>query len=274
VIDLETPEHHERGGNPEAEVAWQAGRANAIEIAATPRHTFERYASCRNWRVFHKEGLFRQLRDVAGKSVLDFGCGEGELSTQIAWLGANVTGVDLSPELVEVARRRVELDGLTDRVELLSGDILEMDGMERRFDVVVCCAVLHHVPLESVFPRLLKLVKDGGTILIKEPIAFSPGLQRMRDAVPVEKDVSPEERQLTRDEIDYLASKMSDVRTWYYHLSMRLVRVLRLKNQLDGRPFTKTIMMGLGTLDRILTAIPLFRRFAGIIVMAGTVRHD
>src|SRR4051794_25816295 len=45
---------------------------------------------------------------LAGKRVLDLGCGSGDLTVLLAMAGARVTGVDLSPGMVDVARRRVE----------------------------------------------------------------------------------------------------------------------------------------------------------------------
>ncbi|HVB34918.1 MAG TPA: glycosyltransferase [Patescibacteria group bacterium] len=80
--------------------------------------------------------LFRSLGPLSGKEILDVGCGEAELSTQLARLGASVTGVDISPELVEVARQRAVADGVR--------DILETPLPEERFDLAACSAVLRH----------------------------------------------------------------------------------------------------------------------------------
>jgi len=133
--------------------------------------------------------------------------------------------------------------------------------------------VLHHLDLEAVFPRLLGLAREGGIVVLVEPTAFSAALQAVRDRVPVEKDVSPEERQLSRAEVDRLAAQMRDVKITYYRLTARLTRFLPNASQIDrGHPVTKLAVLGLGALDRLLlTLVPPLSRFAGVVVMRGLV---
>ncbi len=61
-------------------------------------------------------------------TVLDAGCGPGELSLQLAAAGARVTGVDLSRALIEAGELRAREAGLTDRVTLHTGDMLDPPG--------------------------------------------------------------------------------------------------------------------------------------------------
>src|ERR1700694_4069515 len=55
------------------------------------------------WEVTTTVSLIRQL---SGKSILDFGCGAGAMSALLSTLGADVTGVDFSPKMIESARAR------------------------------------------------------------------------------------------------------------------------------------------------------------------------
>lgn len=263
------PPSGDRGANPHLELEYQAGRADTMrDLRPTPIETLQRYKENRRWKSLPVEGMFRALGDLEGKSVLDFGCGEGVYTTELAWLGAGVTGVDLSPELIEVAQRRVELDGTAERVRLIAGDILEMDHLAGSFDVVLCNAVLHHVPLETVFDALLRLAKPGGAFVILEPVAFSKRLQAIRDRVPVEKDASPEERQLDETEIDYLTSRLRDVEMRFYHLTTRLAR-LAPTAALEYRS-----VLALGVLDWLLLKVRPLRRFAGTVLIRGRVPAD
>src|SRR5436190_21141031 len=61
------------------------------------------------------EYAYALLGDVAGKTVLDFGCGSGENSLLLARRGAEVIGVDISPALVALAERRMVLNQLAGR---------------------------------------------------------------------------------------------------------------------------------------------------------------
>ncbi|MER6803126.1 MULTISPECIES: class I SAM-dependent methyltransferase [Streptomyces] len=88
------------------------------------------------------------LRDseLEGWEVLDAGCGTGSILLALArrYPRARFTGVDACRRSIEVARRSAEWYGITN-VELVHGSMPELD-LRRRFDLVVCCGVLHHLP--------------------------------------------------------------------------------------------------------------------------------
>jgi trans-aconitate methyltransferase len=88
--------------------------------------------------------------------ILDLGCGTGALTAQIAAAGAQVVGVDSSPEMVEQARRSFpEL-----RFEVADARTLKFDG---DFDAVFSNAVLHWVkPPEEAVSRIRTALKPGG----------------------------------------------------------------------------------------------------------------
>jgi 2-polyprenyl-3-methyl-5-hydroxy-6-metoxy-1,4-benzoquinol methylase len=93
------------------------------EVSRTPEAIRRRYRENRHWRLYPKEWIYRNI-DFEGKDVLDFGCGTGEISTQIALLGANrVYALDINPELIEMAQQRAALDGLSNRVETIRGPL-------------------------------------------------------------------------------------------------------------------------------------------------------
>ena len=89
--------------------------------------------------------LERELSEAGlqGRSVLELGCGRGELSADLARAGAvRVTGMDLSPDNIEAARRGASEDGLSDRVDFQVGNAAEADLPPRDVVVhhrVICC---------------------------------------------------------------------------------------------------------------------------------------
>ena len=80
---------------------------------------------------------------------MDFGCGTGEIAHRSHFLGRmGCTHWDVNHGLLDLTRRRAELDGLADRVTMVFGKIGEVEP--RPVDVIVVNKVLHHCfPLET-----------------------------------------------------------------------------------------------------------------------------
>jgi len=258
-----------------SESAYQAERAAKIgDVGPTPEYIIERYRRCRLWRLFPKEFVFKRLGDITGKEILDFGCGEGVISTQLARLGGRVTAIDISPQLIDLAKRRADLDGVRDCINFVVADITESPFPKNKFDSVICSGALHHVDLRSVMPHLLACLKPGGVTIMLEPIAFAPLLQRYRDMLPIEKDASPGERQLNRDDVKFIVGWFDDSQATFFNLFGRLARLFQHQNKIDkGHPLTKTALVVLTGLDRLLVSVfPGLSRFCGIIVIVGWKR--
>jgi SAM-dependent methyltransferase len=221
--------------------------------------------------------MFRHLHaaGLAGKHVLEFGCGDGVISTLLAQFQARVTGLDISPELIAVAKRRAQLDGVQDRVEFIVQDIARSPLEAGRFDILVCHAALHHVDAQLV-PPLIAALKPGGRAVIVEPIALSPALQWLRDHTGVEKHVSPGERQLSQGEICAITGLLHEPDLTFFNLFGRVSRFFRYANNIDhGHALSRTAILALFSTDRVILDIaPAVSSFCGTVVIAGNARGD
>src|SRR5688572_6376300 len=89
----------------------EAARA-AGGLRATPPDVLHRYRTPPATTVFPLEYAYHLVGDVAGACVLDLGCGTGENASILAASGAHVVAMDISPDLLGLAARRADVDGV------------------------------------------------------------------------------------------------------------------------------------------------------------------
>lgn len=136
--------------------------------------------------------LAHTLALPAGARLLDVGCGSGWLCEYFARLGYDVTGIDISPDLIEMARERVGrvpygADQETAlRYRFLVHDI-ESAPLIETFDTVICYDSLHHFEDErAVIRHLAMMIDDGGLLFVLEgerPPAGSQTEEELRDVM-------------------------------------------------------------------------------------------
>src|SRR5689334_19917192 len=130
------------------------------------------------------EGTHRHFCDFAniavtlalppGSRILDVGCGSGWLSEYFARLGYVVKGIDISSDLIEMARERVArvpygVDHETPLQCTFEVHDVEAGPLPEKFDAIICYDSLHHFEDEnSVMGNLAKMVNVGGTLFILE----------------------------------------------------------------------------------------------------------
>ena len=102
---------------------------------------------------------------LQGRQVVDIGCGAGLLSEALAARGARVLGIDLAPEVLEAARRHLEISKAGVEYRSIAAEMLA-EERPAAFDLVTCLEMLEHVPdPASVVAAAARLVKPGGTVV-------------------------------------------------------------------------------------------------------------
>lgn len=147
------------------------------------------------------------------RRLLDVGCGSGWLSEYFARLGYDVTGVDISPDLVEVARERVArvpygADHETPlRCRFLVHDA-EAPPLDEQFDAVVCYDSLHHFEDErAVLRNLAAMTAYGGSLFILEGDRPEEGSENEEELLEVMREFGTLEAPFSRD---YLRSLLDE----------------------------------------------------------------
>lgn len=130
-------------------------------------------------RWWDPDGEFRPLHDLnparldyiearvglTGRRVLDVGCGGGLLAEGMARRGARVTGIDLAPESLKVARLHALEAGIDVEYREIAAETLA-DTNAGGFDLVTCLEMLEHVPDPvAIVAALASLVRPGGDVI-------------------------------------------------------------------------------------------------------------
>lgn len=109
------------------------------------------------------EILLKSLRPCRGERILDAGCGTGNLAQALVARGAVVTGVDVSPAMLRIAREKVQGDKAT----FIEADVTSLPFARESFDAAVCFTVLEFTQQpEEALSELWRVIKPGGRMVI------------------------------------------------------------------------------------------------------------
>lgn len=153
---------------------------------------------------------YRQLtQDIAGKTVLDYGCGRGYSSREYLERGAIVYGIDISPVYVaEAAQAAKDAGYAEDHYTFCVMDAHTLDFPDNMFDMVVGMAILHHLDPDVALREIHRVLKPGGAVALVEPLADNPLLSLYRRLTP---------RLRTEDEAPFCGAdvrRMTTLQSW------------------------------------------------------------
>ena len=128
---------------------WNRRPCN-IRHSAAPIGTDQYFAEVTERKYFVEPHIpkFADFARWKGKRVLEIGCGLGTDTEQFARAGASVVAVDLSDESLELAKKRIQIRGLSDSVAFVNAnaEVLSTEVAPEEFDLVYSFGVLHHTP--------------------------------------------------------------------------------------------------------------------------------
>lgn len=121
----------------------------------------------------HIEEFLRYSNFTSNDELLEVGCGMGKFTFPLLKRGLKITGLDLSPNLLQ---KLLEHNNNTFPINLISSDILEIpEQYNEQFDHVIGFFTLHHFHhLETYYQAMARVLKPGGTITFIEPNAYNP----------------------------------------------------------------------------------------------------
>jgi 2-polyprenyl-3-methyl-5-hydroxy-6-metoxy-1,4-benzoquinol methylase len=247
---------------------------HAVSVRLLDERDLWRYRTENLRRRFAGEFRLRTVGGVAGKRILDVGCGEGGETVRLARLGAaEVTGIDLSPRALQLAEARAWLNGVADRVRLVCAPVETVQLAPASFDVIWCNAILHHLTdsLESVLGRLVGWCKPDGILSFCEPTNFSPWLRRLRLRIPIATGTAtPDERPLEPHDIAILRQHVPDLAMRHFGLLGRVDQFVLTRFNYERSSWPRRAFVnGTATLDWLLLSLPGANTLGSVTVLWG-----
>jgi SAM-dependent methyltransferase len=126
-----------------------------------------------------------------GMTVLELGCGAGYLTQELARSGADIVAIDVSPELLEIARTTCSSPNVQYQIQ----NAHALSHSEAVFDSVVGSSVLHHLEIEEALRDIYRVLKPMGTIYFTEPNMLNPQIAIQKNVPWIKRKLgdSPDE---------------------------------------------------------------------------------
>jgi ubiquinone/menaquinone biosynthesis C-methylase UbiE len=199
-----------------AEIERSATEAMKFALEPLGRSQIDRYLNPPADTPYHLEYAFHLLGDVRGKTVLDLGCGKGGNIIPLLERGARVIGIDISPDLIAIAQKRLRDANL--EASLMAGDAYETGLPDESVDAIFCIGLIHHLDIKLVRDEMWRVLRKGGVIILREPVRFSKGYAWLCSFLPAREDVSEYEHPLTREELSIMTRPFRVKGTRYFRL--------------------------------------------------------
>lgn len=136
--------------------------------------------------------------------VLELGCGTGYFTKEIVKTGAEIIAIDISPDLVRVAKDSIS----ESNVSFIVDNAYSMSFEDEQFDHVIGSSILHHLQIDSAITEIYRVLKHGGKIAFTEPNMMNPQIALQKN-IPFIKRLagdSPDETAFFRWKLGKLLS--------------------------------------------------------------------
>ena len=150
-------------------------------------------------------------------NIMELGCGPGWLAITLAKLGYQVSGYDISPTMIKIAKQRARKEVTTARFDVLDIEGKLQADQNRQNDIVVIYDALHHIRSEEkVLSYAFKYLKPAGILILGEPNRIHNLGRRAQKA---EADFGVTERGLSYGKLAKICRQFGFRKIYRYHAS-------------------------------------------------------
>ena len=148
--------------------------------------------------------------------MLEYGCGEGSHSLEMARRGAQVIGIDISEVGVQNATAKAAEKNVPNAKYLVM-DAENMSLESGTFDMVIGEGILHHLDLEKSYREIARVLKPGGQAVFMEPLGHNPAMILFRKFTPNYR--TADEHPLMRRDLKHAEKFFGQTDLRFYHLT-------------------------------------------------------
>lgn len=205
--------------------------------------------------------FYSLLENIQGKQILDICCGHGFTTVKCAKRGAYVTGIDISPKMIKLAKKNVEFNNISKNVDLKLISAEKMSFENNTFDCVVGIGALHHLNLDIAGKEISRVLKNGGKAIFLEPRLPFKWIMVLRSIIPIRCFESPGGGSLSDNDIYIFGSHFKDSEIHYFLFLRKIFRIPILR-RFEFKP---------DKIDSFLiNKFPIFRKFCWAFVLEFT----
>ena len=205
------------------------------------------YSVVRSSDDFYYEWL---RKNATGKRILDFGCGAGVASVELARFAEHVTGIDISSEAVRIASDHAKSLGFESRTTFAVMDAENLTFEPGSFDVVSVRGVLHHMDLGLALAQIRKVLAPDGKAIFLEALANNPIIHAYRKRTPHLRTAWETQHILRFEDTAKMRAHFNKVEVRTFHLAVLAAVPLR------KTPLFKPARAVLERLDRAALRLP------------------
>lgn len=209
------------------------------------------------------DAILNLIKKHKNPRVLEIGCGTGILSKYLLAKRPtlNIEGIDISPEAISIAKRDLKK---YKNANFRIGNGFKLSYKSHRFDYVIGNSVIHHLPLDLTLSEIKRVLKPGGRIWFCEPNALNPQIA-MEKNIPLIKAIFQD----SEDEKAFFKWQLKDnlEKSGFQDVEVRPYEFLHPL-------IPKDLFFILVPLALWLEKIPIFREFAGTLMIVGSYSKD
>lgn len=253
----EEAEFHDRLRNGVLDQRWSL--EGELRLSRDPMWENLKYYSIERSSIAYMRAWLAER--CSGKTVLDFGCGNGAESFFVMERGASrVFGIDISPAAISNCKLQAAEKRLADKAQFVTTDGEDLQFENDSFDLATEYGVLHHVELDRAMQQLARVLRPNGQMICTESLGHNPAIRTYRALTPYLRTKWEAEHILRRRDFKTISKYFGHIELKFFHLATLAAVPFRKV------PWFSRVLSVLESIDGALLKVPFLQWYAWQVV--------